>query len=418
MLHACRIAAGALVPESPISTAFIAELPKTDLHVHLDGSLRIPTLIELAREHRVELPSYTEGGLRETIYKERYTSLGDYLKGFQYTVAVMQDAESLERIASELAEDNQAEGVRYLEVRFAPQLHVRPGLDAVEVIAAVDRGLRRARDAYNRRADIAAGREPPFEYGIICCALRMFTAGFSSYYATLFAAHPFTRPKDLYAMASLDLARAAVTARDTLDLQVVGFDLAGEESGYPASAHREAFEYAHRNFLKRTVHAGEAYGPESIFQAITDLHADRIGHGTYLLEADQIRDPEIENRELYVDKLGNYIADRRITLEVCLTSNLQTNPDLKWLDEHAFRKLRAQRISTTLCTDNRLMSNTTVTNELALAVKHLGLDRHDLKSIVIYGFKRSFYPGSYLSKRQYVRQIIDHYDAVERKFAS
>lgn len=404
------------MPDLPITNALIAALPKTDLHVHLDGSLRIPTLIELAREGRVDLPSYTEGGLRETIYKERYSSLGDYLKGFKFTVAVMQTAEAIERIAAELAEDNQAEGVRYLEVRFAPQLHVRPGLDAVAVIAAVDRGLRRARDAYNRQPEIVAGREPPFEYGIICCALRMFTAGFSRYYDTLFAAHPYTRPKDLYVMASVDLARAAVLARDSQGLQVVGFDLAGEEAGYPASAHKEAFEYAHKNFLKRTVHAGEAYGPESIFQAITDLHADRIGHGTYLLEADQIRDPEIEDRERYVEKLGNYIADRRITLEVCLTSNLQTNPNLQWLDQHTFRKLRAQRISTTLCTDNRLMSNTTVTNELALAVKHLGLDRHDLRSIVIYGFKRSFYPGSYLNKRQYVRQIIDHYESVERKF--
>lgn len=404
------------MPDLPITNAFIAALPKTDLHVHLDGSLRIPTLIELAREQRVELPSYTEGGLRETVYKERYTSLGDYLKGFKYTVAVMQSAEHLERIAAELAEDNQAEGVRYLEVRFAPQLHVRPGLDAVAVIAAVDKGLRHARDVYNRKPDIVAGREPPFEYGIICCALRMFTADFSRYYDTLFAAHPYTRPKNLYAMASVDLARAAVLARDTLGLQVVGFDLAGEEAGYPAEAHKEAFEYAHKHFLKRTVHAGEAYGPESIFQAITDLHADRIGHGTYLLEADQIQDPEIEDRDHYVDMLGNYIADRRITLEVCLTSNLQTNPHLKFLDDHTFRKLRAKRLSTTLCTDNRLMSNTTVTNELALAVKHLGLDRHDLKSIIIYGFKRSFYPGSYLNKRQYVRQIIDHYEAVEQKF--
>ncbi len=303
-------------------------------------------------------------------------------------------------------------------MRFAPQLHVRPGLDAVQVIAAVDRGLRRARDAYNRNPEIVAGREPPFEYGIICCALRMFTAGFSRYYDTMFEAHPYTRPKNLYAMASIDLARAAVLARDNLGLQVVGFDLAGEESGYPASAHKEAFEYAHKHFLKRTVHAGEAYGPESIFQAITDLHADRIGHGTYLLEASEIRDPEIEDREGYVEMLGNYIADRRITLEICLTSNLQTNPEMKWLDDHTFRKLRAARISTTLCTDNRLMSNTTVTNELMLAVKHLGLDRHDLKSIVIYGFKRSFWPGSYLSKRQYVRQVIDHYDAVERKHAA
>ncbi len=401
-----------------ITRAFVADLPKTDLHVHLDGSLRIPTLIELARESRVELPSYTEAGLRETVYKERYSSLGDYLKGFSYTVAVMQTDEALERIAAELAEDNQAEGVRYLEVRFAPQLHVRPGLDAIQVLAAVDRGLRRARDAYNLRPAIAEGREPRFEYGIICCALRMFGAGFSCHYDTLLAAHPFTRPKDVYAMASLDAARAAVLARDTLGLQVVGFDLAGEEAGYPASAHKAAFELAHKHFLKRTVHAGEAYGPESIFQAITDLHADRIGHGTYLLEADQIRDPEIEDRERYVEKLGNYVADRRITLEVCLTSNLQTNPEMKSISQHTFQKLRAARISTTLCTDNRLMSNTTVTNELMLAVEHLGLTRRDLKSIIIYGFKRSFWPGDYLSKRQYVRKVIDHYDAVERRHAA
>jgi adenosine deaminase len=396
----------------------VADLPKTDLHVHLDGSLRIPTLIELARESQLELPSYTESGLRETVYTDRYASLGDYLKGFRYTVAVMQTAEALERIAAELAEDNQVEGVRYLEVRFAPQLHVRPGLDAIQVLAAVDRGLRRARDAFNRRPVIAEGDEPPFEYGIICCALRMFAPGFSCHYDTLLAAHPFTRPKDVYAMASLDAARAAILARDTLGLQVVGFDLAGEEAGYPASAHKSAFELAHKHFLKRTVHAGEAYGPESIFQAITDLHADRIGHGTYLLEADQIRDPEIEDRDRYVEKLGNYIADRRITLEICLTSNLQTNPDLKSLTQHTFRKLRAARISTTLCTDNRLMSHTTVTDELMLAVEHLGLDRHDLKSIVIYGFKRSFWPGDYLSKRQYVRQVIDHYDAVERRHSA
>jgi adenosine deaminase len=398
---------------SPITAAFVAELPKTDLHVHLDGSLRLPTLIELARERGVALPSTTEGGLRETVFKERYASLGEYLRGFQYTVAALQSAEALERAASELAEDNQAEGVRYLEVRFAPQLHVHPGLDAVEAIAAVDRGLRRAREAWNGRAAVVTGTEPPFEYGIICCAMRMFTGAFSQYYATLFAAHPYARAKELYSMASVELARAAVTARDQYGLQVVGFDLAGEEAGYPAGDHKHAYDYAHRHFLKKTVHAGEAYGPESIFQAITDLHADRIGHGTYLLEPDAIRDESIEDREHYVERLGNYIADRRITLEVCLTSNLQTNPQLQRLEEHSFSKLRAQRLSTTLCTDNRLVSNTTVTNELLLACTHLGLDRHDLKSIIIYGFKRSFFPGSYLRKRQYVRQIIDYYDRVE-----
>jgi adenosine deaminase len=210
------IAPGAEVPDVAITREFVAELPKTDLHVHLDGSLRIPTLIELARAHHVQLPSYTEGGLRETVYKERYTSLGDYLKGFQYTVAVMQTEEALERVAAELAEDNQAEGVRYLEVRFAPQLHVRPGLDAIQVLAAVDRGLRRARDAYNRRPEIAAGREPHFEYGIICCALRMFGAGFSQHYDTLLAAHPFTRPKDIFAIASLDACARRARARHAL----------------------------------------------------------------------------------------------------------------------------------------------------------------------------------------------------------
>ena len=403
------------MPVSPISAAFVAELPKTDLHVHLDGSLRLPTLIELAREGGVKLPSATEGGLRETVFKERYASLGEYLRGFQYTVAALQTAEALERAAAELAEDNQAEGVRYLEVRFAPQLHVHPGLDAVQAIAAVDRGLRRARDAWNQRAAVLAAEEPPFEYGIICCAMRMFTGAFSQYYATLFAAHPYARAKELYSMASIELARAAVAARDGYGLQVVGFDLAGEEAGYPAGDHKQAYDYAHRHFLKKTVHAGEAYGPESIFQAITDLHADRIGHGTYLLEPDAIRDEEIGDREHYVERLGNYIADRRITLEVCLTSNLQTNPQLRRLEEHAFSKLRAQRLSTTICTDNRLVSNTTVTNELLLACTHLGLDRHDLKSIIVYGFKRSFFPGSYLRKRQYVRQIIDYYDRVEAR---
>jgi adenosine deaminase len=397
----------------PITAAFVAQLPKTDLHVHLDGSLRLSTLIELAREGAVALPSKTEGGLLETVFKERYASLGEYLRGFQYTVAALQTAEALERAATELAEDNQAEGVRYLEVRFAPQLHVHPGLDAVQAIAAVDRGLQRARDAWNRRPPVVAAEEPPFEYGIICCAMRMFTGAFSQYYATLFAAHPYARAKELYSMASIELARAAVTARDRHGLQVVGFDLAGEEAGYPAGDHKHAYDYAHRHFLKKTVHAGEAYGPESIFQAITDLHADRIGHGTYLLEPDAIRDEGIEDREHYVERLGNYIADRRITLEVCLTSNLQTNPQLQRLEEHSFSKLRAQRLSTTLCTDNRLVSNTTVTNELLLACAHLGLDRHDLKSIIIYGFKRSFFPGSYLRKRQYVRQIIDYYDRIE-----
>jgi adenosine deaminase len=217
-------------------------------------------------------------------------------------------------------------------------------------------------------------------------------------------------------LASLELARAAVVARDEHQLPIVGFDLAGEEAGYPAGDHAAAFHYAHKNFMKKTVHAGEAYGPESIFQAITDLHADRIGHGTYLLQPSSITDPNIADKEAYVENLGQHIADRRITLEICLTSNLQTNPHMKSLADHTFSTLRQHRLSTTLCTDNRTVSNTTVTRELKLAVDHLGLNKRDLKSIIIYGFKRSFFPGTYLSKRNYVRQIIDYYDHIEKQF--
>ena len=129
-----------------------------------------------------------------------------------------------------------------------------------------------------------------------------------------------------------------------------------------------------------------------------------------------ITDSEIADPVRYVEKLSQYIADRRITLEICLTSNLQTNPNMKSLEEHLFKRLRAARLSTTICTDNRTVSNTTVTNEIMLAVQHLELDLYDLKSIIVYGFKRSFMPGTYLEKRAYVRKIIDHYESVEKRF--
>ena len=399
-----------------INRAFIEALPKTDLHVHLDGSIRLNTLIDLAKEYSISLPSYTEEGLRELIFKDRYENLGEYLKGFAYTVGVMQSELALERCAYEFALDNLAEGVRYFEVRFAPQLHVHQHMNAVMVIKAVNRGLSRAKREFNARQEIIEGKEPPFEYGIIVCAMRMFTEGFSEYFNNLLSVHRYTPAKDVYGMASLEMVRAAIRARDEFGLPVVGFDLAGEEAGYPAEDHMDAFAYAHKKFLKKTVHAGEAYGPESIFQAITDLYADRIGHGTYLLDPHAISSAEIKDPEQYVRQLSQYIADRRITLEICLTSNLQTNPHMNSLSEHSFKELRRHRLSTTICTDNRTVSNTTVSRELMLAVKHLDLDYNDLKSIIIYGFKRSFMPTTYLQKRAYVRQMIDYYEEIERTF--
>ena len=393
----------------------IRELPKSDLHVHLDGSLRLETLIELAHKQKVALPSYTVEGLKELVFKERYQNLGEYLVGFRFTTAVMQDPESLERVSYEFAWDNINEGVAYVEVRFAPQLHMNPRQNMTDVLGAVNRGLNRARAEQNSLPAVAAGKSPRFEYGIITSAMRKFDAHYSDYYRRLFQVHHFSTERELYPMGSLELARAAVHARDVVGLPIVGFDLAGEEAGYTAEHHREAFRYAHKHFLKKTVHAGEAYGPESIFQAITDLQAARIGHGYYLFSANSIKDKSIEDRQRYIRELSEYIADRRVTIEVCLTSNMQTNPRIKSVAAHAFKKMQKSNLSTTFCTDNRTVSSTTVSDEIHLAANSFHLKPRQLKDIIIYGFKRSFFPGTYIEKRRYVRAIINHFERVEKK---
>ena len=399
-----------------ISKEFIRALPKTDLHVHLDGSLRLSTLIELAKQRNVQLPGWTEEELREKVFKTRYNSLEEYLQGFQYTVAVMQDEEALQRVAYEFAVDNFEEGVRYFEVRFAPQLHVNPDLEIAQVLLAVNKGLAKAKEEYNSKSAVKEGKEPPYDYGITVSALRYFDETTSWYYKNFIKLHRYTRPKRVFGLASLELAEAAVHVRDRYNVPITGLDLAGREKGYPADDHWEAFDYAHKNFLKKTVHAGEAYGPESIFQAITELHADRIGHGYFLLSPEMVTDPDIADPQKYVQNLAEYIADRRITVEVCLTSNMQTNPNLLDISQHAFAGMRKMRLSTTICTDNRLVSNTTVTDELALAVDSFRLTPKELKNLIIYGFKRSFFPGSYVTKRAYVRKIIDYYEQVAASF--
>ncbi|MGB3977084.1 MAG: adenosine deaminase family protein [bacterium] len=398
-----------------ITREFIQKLPKSDLHVHLDGSIRLQTLIDLARKKNIKLPSNEISGLKELVFKDRYRDLGEYLAGFAYSIAVMQDDEALEQVAFELAEDCAMEGIRYLEVRFAPQLHISKQLPVENVLKAVNQGLERYAGIFNCRDAVVSGEEPPFRYGIICCAMRMFGANYSTYYEHFADVHRFSTGKRLYALASEELAMASVRIRDQYGLPIVGFDLAGQEAGYPAGDHRAAYHYAHRHFMKKTVHAGEAYGPESIFQAITDLYADRIGHGFHLYSIDHIEQPGIPDKNRYVWELANFIADRRITLEVCLTSNIQTMPMLKNLEDHSLRKFLDHDLSIALCTDNRTVSNTTLTHEIELAVKHFSIDADKLKNLVIYGFKRSFFPGTYPEKRAYVRQIIDYYEKLEQE---
>ena len=399
-----------------ITRKFIEAIPKTDLHLHLDGSVRLDTLIELADEAGIELPSRTVEGLKETIFKEKYENLGEYLKGFFYTGAVMQTSESLERISYELALDNINEGVRYIEVRFAPQLHQSDDLGIIDVLKSVNNGLKRAKDEFNRKEAISSGSEPPFEYGIISCAMRMFDFGFSAYFDDLLNVHKYSDKKWIFSLASQELVRASVDARDNYEIPVVGFDLAGMEEGYPAVDHKYAYNLAHKSFLSKTVHAGEAYGPESIFQAITELHADRIGHGLHLFDSDRIKNADIIDKKDYVNDLAQYIADRRVTIEVCLTSNMQTSPEYKTLDDHPFKKMKDARLSVTFCTDNRTVSSTTVSDEIFKAVNTFDISHKDLRDIVVYGFKRSFFPGSYLRKRRYVRTVLNYYDEIEKKF--
>lgn len=392
---------------------FIRKIPKTDLHVHLDGSLREQTLIDIAREEKIDLPSYTPEGLNELVFKPEYASLDEYLQGFGLTTQVMQRAEYLDQIAYELARDNFEEGVRHLEVRFAPQLHVNDDLSLAQVMRAVDSGLRRARGEIN--ASLPAG-EPEFDYGIIVIAMRFFTPGFSQYYRNLSAVHSYSSSSEIIQMASSELARATVDIRNQTDIQVVGFDLAGSEYGYPAGDHEEAFDYVHKHFLNKTVHAGEAYGPESIFQAITKLHADRIGHGMRLFSADHIRNPGITDPEHYIRQLVNYIANNRTTIEVCLTSNLQTAPDIRTVADHSLGRMLEAKLSVTFCTDNRLVSHTSVSKEIETALETFPIPPNQLKNIIVYGFKRSFSYKPYPQKRNYVRTVIDYYEKLEREY--
>ena len=401
--------------QAGLTSEFIRRIPKTDLHLHLDGSLRLSTLIELAKQGNIELPSYTEEGLKETVFKDAYASLPEYLAGFAYTVGVMQNAENIERIAYELVEDNLEEGVRYIEVRFAPQLHQHSDLDFEAVIKAVTDGMNRAKNAHNNSTAVKNGDDIEFEFGIIFCALRYFNEHMSHYYRNLCAVMEHADGDDIFSAASMELAKAAEVMAHEKGYPVVGFDLAGAEAGFPADDHWRSFKYAHDNFIRKTVHAGEAYGPESIFQAITQCYANRIGHGTWLFASEMIQNKRIKDPKKYVEYLAQYIASQRITIEVNLTSNLQTTPTIKNVADHPLKMMLEKDLSVSICTDNRLVSNTTVSRELELVANEIPITRKQFRNLVIAGFKGSFFPDTYNNKRAYVRKVIDQYEKVENE---
>jgi adenosine deaminase len=398
--------------------SFIQEMPKSDLHLHLDGSLRIPTLIEMAKKNNIKMPSYTEEGLRELVFKSHYANLGEYLHGFQYTCAVLRDLENIERVAYELAVDNIKENVVYIEPRFAPQLMMDAdnGLTMEAVMTAATKGFDRAKKEYNSTPEVKNGDKPEFNYGIISCAMRQFgPKGFSPYYTNFYKMMEFSREKEVLKEGALQMVKAVVKLRDEKNLPIVSIDLAGREDGYPAGIFKEVYDFAHKNFMHKTVHAGEAYGAESIFQAITECYADRIGHGYYLFDENKVVDPTITDKKKYIQELISFVADKRTTIEVCLTSNLQTNPEIKDIKQHNFKHMLANRMSVTICTDNRLVSDTTVSREFQLAVDNFDIPLKHLKDIVAYGFKKSFYHGQYIEKRNWAKNVVKYFDKVAAK---
>jgi adenosine deaminase len=323
----------------PIDEALLKRLPKTELHCHLDGSLRLTTILEEAERQGVKLPADDPDGLAKAIHMgEVRDDLVEYLKAFDVTLSVLQDADALERAAYELAVDCAAENVRWLEVRYAPILHQKQGLKLTTIVEAVLAGLK------------SAEREAGIRSGVIVCGMRNISPS-----------------------SSLVLAELAVAYKNQ---GVIGFDLAGAEYNYPAKDHQQAFQLIRSNNVNCTAHAGEAYGPESIHQAIHDCGAHRIGHGTRLREDGD---------------LLNYVADHRIPLEVCLLSNVQTRA-VKSIEEHPLPFYLDYGLRVTINTDNRLVTDTTITKELMLAHTHLGLDLDDIEKVLLAGFKSAFLP--------------------------
>lgn len=408
----------------------IKTLPKSDLHLHLDGSVPPQVVHTLAIEQGIDLVRVSKDlgigdlktgdvdELERKIFKETYDSLGEYLVPFEFINVVLRSADGLKKAAYRLACDNYREGVRYFECRFAPQKHWKSGFDWLDIVKAVDAGLKQASDEYNKTPGVTTGGEPEFKYGIILCGMRMINENMGDYYKYLYELHVGEDLQNLSAMASFEVAKLCELARNA-GLPVVAFDLAGREDGFPAETHREAYLYCYHRGIGTTCHAGEAYGPESIKSAIKDCHARRIGHGTQLFREASIVSKRNEHgkalskseRAEYVSDIAEWIADNRIALEVCLKSNSQTLPEYRDLSNHPFPKFLEHKLRIALCTDNRAISRVSVTDEYERAIALFDIDERRLKNLVIGSFKAAFYPGSYVQKRAYISKVIDFYDA-------
>ncbi len=340
----------------------IRNVPKVLLHDHLDGGLRTKTIIELAKDLKyTKLPTSDPGELSEWFFRgANKGNLVEYLQGFEHTCAVMQTKEALQRIAYEMMEDMKNDGVCYVETRFAPVFHTEKGLYYEDIINAVLEGLEKG------KRDFGVG------YGLILCGMRNMKN-------------------------TLEIAELAVNFRRQ---GVVGFDLAGEEGGYPPKKHIEAFQFIKRENFNITIHAGEAFGIDSIWQAIQICGAHRIGHATRLIEDIHF---DKEGNIVSLGDLAQYILDTRLPLEINLLSNVHTGAIDK-MENHPFIKLYKEKYRVFLNTDDRLMSDTTLTKEYLIATDMFGLTLDDIEKLNINAMKSSFIP--YKERLPYIYNII------------
>jgi adenosine deaminase len=328
----------------------IRQAPKVLLHDHLDGGMRPATIVELADAVAHPLPAGDADGLgRWFVQAANSGSLERYLETFAHTVAVTQTVDALHRVAAECALDLAADGVVYAEVRYAPEQHTERGLALDEVVEAVLAG-------FAAGSAQASALGTPIRVGTLLTAMR-------------------------HAARSMEIAELAVRYRDA---GVVGFDIAGAEAGYPPTRHLDAFEYLQRENFHFTIHAGEAFGLPSIWQAIQWCGADRLGHGVRIVD-------DIEPVTGRLGRLAAYVRDKRIPLELCPSSNVQTGaaPSIR---EHPVGLLRDLRFRVTVNTDNRLMSGTTMSRELALLVEAFGYGWAELQWFTVNAMKSAFIP--------------------------
>ncbi|PSL03205.1 adenosine deaminase [Haloactinopolyspora alba] len=331
----------------------IATAPKVLLHDHLDGGLRPETVLELAADVGYELPAGDAESLRSWFVDSAYSgSLERYLETFAHTVGIMQTREALTRVAAECAEDLAADGVVYAEVKYAPELHVAGGLNLEEVVEAVEAGFRLGE---SRAA--AAGR--PIRVGSLLAAMRQ-------------------------AARSREIAELVVEHRDA---GVVGFDIAGAEAGFPPTRHLDAFEFLQRENAHFTIHAGEAFGLPSIWEALQWCGADRLGHGVRIVDDMTVA----ADGTATLGRLAAYVRDKRVPLELCPSSNIQTGA-ADSIAEHPFGLLARLRFRVTVNTDNRLMSGTSMSHEFALLTDAFGYDLDDFQWFTVNALKSAFIP--------------------------